>query len=288
MKVSIVIPCYNSGDTVQELLDSLLKQECNYPWEIIVADNGSTDNSLDIINRYVNKFDYLKIVIANRKKGAAHARNVGVENSSGSYILFCDSDDVVGDNWLKEMTNAFRDYDFIACRWEIEKLNSAYVVKTRGKGQTDGLIDFSIVKYLPHASGGTLGIKKSIHEKIGGFDESYLYLQDTDYCWRAQLSGTKLTFVLGAIMHMRYRESLWQTYLQSVHWATDDIKLYKNYLNKGMPLYHNKQSGVTLYRFLKKFPYLFSDKRRQSFIWKAGMIFGSVKGSLKYRKFLIH
>jgi len=288
MKVSIVIPCYNSGNTIHELLDSLLKQECKYSWEVIVADNGSTDNSLDVVKRHIHKFDSLKIVSASRKRGAAYARNIGVENSSGEFILFCDSDDVVGDDWLKEMTNAFVQHDFIACRWEIEKLNSASVVKTRGEGQTEGLMDFAIVKYLPHASGGTLGIKKSIHDRIGGFDESFLYLQDTDYCWRVQLNGTKLSFVAGAIMHMRYRENLWQTYLQSVHWATDDIKLYKNYLDRGMPLYPTKQSAVTFYRFMKKLPDLFLDKRRQSFIWKAGMIFGSIRGSLKYRKFLIH
>lgn len=288
MKVSIVIPCYNSGNTIHELLDSLLIQECKYPWEIIVADNGSTDNSLDVVKSYTDKFDSLKIVKANGKKGAAYARNAGVANSKGDHILFCDSDDVVDDNWLKEMTKAFQHYDFIACRWEIEKLNSSSVVKTRGEGQTHGLMDFAIVKYLPHASGGTLGIKKSIHEKIGGFDESYLFLQDTDYCWRVQLDGTKLKFVPDAIMQMRYRENLWQTYLQSVHWATDDIKLYKNYLSEGMPLYPSKQSAVTFYRFIKKLPDLFSDKRRQSFIWKAGMIFGSIRGSVKYRKFLIH
>jgi len=288
MKVSIVIPCYNSGDKIHELLDSLLKQECKHSWEVIVADNRSTDDSLDVVKKYIHKFDSLKIVSANRKRGAAYARNIGVENSSGEYILFCDSDDVAGKDWLKEMTNAFVQHDFIACRWEIEKLNSSSVVKTRGEGQTHGLMDFAIVKYLPHASGGTLGIKKSIHNRIGGFDESYLYLQDTDYCWRVQLNGTKLNFVPDAIMHMRNRENLWQTYLQSVHWSTDDVRLYKKYLDKGMPLYPKKQSCVTLYRYTRKIPDLFSDKRRQSFIWKTGMIFGSLKGSLMQLMFIIH
>lgn len=286
-KLSIIIPCYNSADTLDELLESLESQECSYPLEIIIADNGSTDNTIETALRFSDKFKNFKIIAAVEKKGCGYARNKGVECSSGDYLLFCDSDDVVGRNWLATMVAAFMEYDFIACRWEIEELNDESVVRSRGKGQTEGLMDFAIVEYLPFASGGTIGIKRSIHEKVGGFDEGDI-LEDIDYCWRVQLAGTGLHFVSDAVMHMRYRSTMWKTLKQSVSWATYNVKLYKKYKNKGMPDYSCKQSLVTLYRFFKKLPQLFSEKYKQRYIWKTGMILGSILGSFKYRIFVIH
>lgn len=287
MRLSIIIPCYNSADTLIELLKSLERQECSYPCEIIIVDNGSTDNTFETALGFSDKFKNFKVVVADENKGCGYARNKGVKCSSGDCLLFCDSDDVVGKNWLATMAAAFLKYDFIACRWEIEKLNDESVVRSRGKGQTEGLMDFAIVKYLPYASGGTLGIKRSIHEKIGGFDESDI-LEDIDYCWRVQFTGTDLHFITDAVMHMRYRCNMWETFKQSKNWASYNVLLYKKYLNKGMPEYTHKQSLVILYRFLKKLYYLFSPKYRQSYIWKAGKIFGSILGSFKYHIFIIH
>jgi len=287
MRLSVVIPCYNSADTLSELLESLEIQECNYPWEIIIADNGSTDNTIEAALSFSDKFKNFKVITADEKKGCGYARNQGVECSCGDYLLFCDSDDVVGKNWLATMAGAFLNYDFIACRWEIEELNDGSVVRSRGKGQTKGLMDFAVVRYLPYASGGTLGIKKSIHEKIGGFDESDI-LEDIDYCWRVQLAGTDLHFIADTVMHMRYRPNMWKTLKQSINWASYNVLLYKKYKNKGMPEYSHKQSLVTLYRYFKKLYQLFSEKYKQRYIWKTGMILGSIWGSIKYHIFLIH
>lgn len=133
MKISIVIPCYNSADTIHELLESLESQECDYPWEIIIVDNGSTDNTMTVVNKFSDRFKNFKVISAVQKKGAGYARNKGVESSKGGYILFCDSDDVVGENWLSTMADSFLKHDFIACRWDIEKLNDESVVSSRGE-----------------------------------------------------------------------------------------------------------------------------------------------------------
>lgn len=288
MKLSIVIPTYNSEDTIPELFESLEAQECDYPWEVIIIDNGSSDNTVEVCHNYRKRFENFQLHSADQIKGCAYARNRGVEYSSGDYILFCDSDDVVGENWLSVMSEAFLKHDFIACRWEVERLNNESLVRSRGEGQTKGLMDFTIAEYLPFASGGTIGIKKSIHKVIGGFEESFKYLQDVDYCWRVQLEGMELHLVPDVVMHMRYRDNMWETFLQSVNWASYNIKLYKKFSDQGMPKYTFKQSLVTLYRFLKKFPQLFSGTYRERYIWKIGMIIGSIQGSIKYHEFLIH
>ncbi len=91
--ISIVIPVYNTGEYLKECLDSV----CNQTYdniEIIVINDGSTDNSLEILRQY-EEFDKRIILIDQENKGLSEARNIGVKHSKGSYILFLDSDDYI-------------------------------------------------------------------------------------------------------------------------------------------------------------------------------------------------
>lgn len=98
MELSIIIPVYNSSKFLRECLDSILKQD-SYEYEIICVDDGSEDNSLDILHEYEKLFYNYKI-IKQEHRGLAAARNNGIKVSSGEYIYFVDSDDIVGDNFI--------------------------------------------------------------------------------------------------------------------------------------------------------------------------------------------
>lgn len=92
VKVSVIVPVYNSGRYLKECLDSIIKQTYSN-LEIILVDDGSDDNSLDILLEYAHKDNRIKI-IKQQRKGAAVARNLGIEMSTGEYVLFLDSDDI--------------------------------------------------------------------------------------------------------------------------------------------------------------------------------------------------
>ena len=113
--------------------------------------------------------------------------------ASGDSVLHCDADDEVAPGWLATMAKALSEYDFVACRLDAEKLNEPWQQESWENHQRDGLIQFS-PPYLPFAAGTSIGVKRLIHESIGGFDES-LCADDIDYCWKIQLAGTKLLFV---------------------------------------------------------------------------------------------
>ena len=98
MELSIIIPVYNSSKFLRECLDSILKQD-SYEYEIICVDDGSEDNSLDILHEYEKLFYNYKI-IKQEHRGLAAARNNGIKVSCGEYIYFVDSDDIVGDNFI--------------------------------------------------------------------------------------------------------------------------------------------------------------------------------------------
>ena len=119
IKVSIIIPVYNSEKYLRQCLDSVINQTFK-DIEIIVINDGSTDNSLQIIQEYVNKYSNIKL-INKQNEGCYKARNIGLETATGEYIAFLDADDIWRPEKLKKtldfMTKkgaafAFTAYDY--------------------------------------------------------------------------------------------------------------------------------------------------------------------------------
>lgn len=97
--VSIITPCYNSERFISETIDSVKSQ--TYPnWEMLIIDDGSTDNSEKIVDQYVEKDSRIKL-IKQKNAGSAAARNNGIRHAQGQYIALLDSDDI----WLPEFLN---------------------------------------------------------------------------------------------------------------------------------------------------------------------------------------
>lgn len=114
-KISIIIPIYNGEKHIKKCVESLLEQ--NGDFEIILVDDGSTDNSLKILKEISsNMEDKVSVVISNKNKGVSSARNLGILNSTGKYIMFCDIDDTYPPNVIKHISETIDNYnpDFIA------------------------------------------------------------------------------------------------------------------------------------------------------------------------------
>jgi len=283
MKLSIIIACYNGEKFIGRQLDSLANQKYKGPWEVIISDNGSTDNSLDIVRAYMDRIPELRIIDSSDGRGRAYARNIGAEAASGDAILFLDQDDEVAQGWLAAMGEALLRHDFVACRIDAEKLNEPWMQKSRGYPQKDGLQEYKYPPFLPHAMGCTLGIRKTLHEAVGGLDETYSTLDDTDYCWRIQLAGTRLNFVPNAVLHYRYRSRLKDIFRQGLEYSEENVKIYKNYLHLGMPKLEWK-AGVNKWRLLVKLSFKIRDKGDMAkCLFLLGWRLGRVRGSVKYR-----
>jgi glycosyltransferase involved in cell wall biosynthesis len=229
IKLSVIIPCYNAAETIATQLEALAGQQSSESWEIIVSNNRSTDDSMAIVERYSKRLPYLRVVDASTQQGQPYALNVGAQAARGEALAFCDADDEVAPEWVATMGDALSKYDFVSCSIDSEKLNPTWLKGIHGNVQRAGLQKIWYPPYLPHAGGGTLGIKKSLHDAVGGFDESLPYLHDTDYCFKVQLLGVKLHFVPNAITHVRYRYKLRGIFHQAHLWAEYNILLYKRY-----------------------------------------------------------
>ena len=293
VKLSVIIPCFNAADTITIQLEALAIQHWSESWEIIVSDNGSTDESVAIVEQYRKRLPNLRLVDSSKRKGAAHARNVGASAAIGEALAFCDADDQVAPGWVAAMGEALSKYDFVAGRLEPNKLNEPWVLKSRHCPQQEGLQKYNYPPYLPHAASCSIGVKCSIHRAVGGFDETMLRLQDTDYCWRIQLAGTELNFVPDAVVHYRLRNTIKSIYHQARLWGDYNVLIYKKYRLMGMPKLSWKTSVMTSVkvwlRLLRKLPKIvFGNKEsRASWAWKLGWHVGRLQGCIKYRVFAL-
>ncbi len=303
MKLSVIIPCKNAADTIHGQLEALAGQRWAGEWELIVSDNGSTDGTLSVVDRYRDRIPNLQVVDASRVRGGAHARNAGARVASGDALVFCDADDEVAPGWLQAIGTALSRHDFVASCLEFERLNEPWVRESRGgrKRNEDSpsrsvdrtrsssswrLVDLPRLSYpphLPHAASG-LGVKRRIHEAIGGFDESLPRAMDTDYCLRLQLAGFSLHVIPDAVIHMRFRTEYGEMFRQARLWAVYNTLLYCRYRPPGVrisePWKRYLKGWKRWLRYLKRVRHR-GGRARLMFL--AGRQVGLLQGSLRYR-----
>ena len=157
MDVSIIVPVYNAEKTIERCLDSILKQITTYKYEIIVIDDGSTDNSLKKIEEYKR---FIKI-IKQSNGGPGKARNRGIKEAQAPFLLFVDSDDYVANNFVDTFLNVEKNTnaDMVICNF-IRDNNSTLVKENKGKYK-EYTKDFNDVLMMEFHSCNKL-IRKSI------------------------------------------------------------------------------------------------------------------------------
>lgn len=206
--VSVVIACRNAASTLGVQLAALAAQDCPVSWNVVISDNGSTDATLAVAHSFVARLPELVVVDSSAQAGAGYARNVGARATKAPLLVFCDADDEAAPGWLAAMVRALRQDQFVAGRFESARLNGPSVLRSRPLQQSTGLQRSPFGPDLPHAGAGNLGVRREVFFRVGGFDPKVGCLEDTDLCWRIQLSGVPLVFLPEAMMHVRLRSSL--------------------------------------------------------------------------------
>lgn len=172
--VSIIITCYNYGKYLEGCLTSVLKQTFN-DFEIIIINDGSIDNTDEVIKKFKNIANLKYIKQSN--SGQARAKNVGIQNASGSFIAFLDADDVWDENKLKKQMPLFENKSvgvvysrssYINESGEVLanlKITEKYLLPKSGKVTKNLFLD----NFVPFSSSI---VRKDCFGKFGGFDES--------------------------------------------------------------------------------------------------------------------
>ncbi|EMO54415.1 glycosyltransferase family 2 protein [Leptospira noguchii] len=197
--ISVVIPTYNRENKILNAISSVLKQTLP-PKEIIVVDDGSTDTT---VSKIQEKFsDKIQILLLEHK-GVSHARNRGVENASGDWIAFLDSDD----EWLSEKLE--KQWKHIEEHPETEILQSQEIWIRNGRkvnpptrlSKRDGDIFEQSLEFCSVTPSSVL-LKKELYQNQGGMDEKLLACEDYDL-WLRITSQTTVV-LLDEFLLVRY------------------------------------------------------------------------------------
>jgi hypothetical protein len=205
MKVSIIVLNWNGQRWLEGCLSSILKQETVEDSEILLVDNCSTDDSAEHVRR---RFPKVRVVELDRNYGFAHGNNVGLERSSGDYLVFVNMDTVAENGWFDSLVSAADEHPEhqILCSIQLpsQEVNRARVLNAKGYPMPSPRESRLEITDSLFASGACFLIRKAFVKEIGYlFDPFYFsYAEDLELSLRTILLGGRIGYVRSSrILH---------------------------------------------------------------------------------------
>lgn len=282
-QASVIIPVFNGAQTLAVQLEALATQVEAPPFEVLVADNGSTDATRAVAEAFAERLD-LRVIDASERRGPSFARNRGAEEAASPRLLFCDADDRVSVGWVAAMVRAL----------EHEALVTGPVVYAdpelvaAGKWPQHVSIPDDLRRYLdqiPFAPSNNFAIGRDVFMGLGGFDLAFRCCEDADLAIRAQASQRRLAWTQDAVVLNGRRSSLAAAARQFFRYGYYDARLYRKL--RGVALEpRSPWQMIRPYAVLVLTPHrLLLPRRRWSWVVNASQRAGRLVGSLRFRVF---
>lgn len=236
MKISVIIPTYNTANLVGQAIESV-NNSTYKNFEIIVVDDGSTDNTKEVIEQLKIKFDF--IYIYQQNKGLAGARNTGIENARGDFLVFLDSDDLVLPQkfqmqieYFSNNKNADAVYSLSDCFVE-DDVNDRFNI---GLPVFEGNVLTNLLfGNFMHVN--SLMVKTSTVREVGMFNVNYKELEDWDLWLRMSLKGAYFYCIKEVLSLVRVRKGSMTNNQDKMNKAMD--KVLSNLENEFFSVFKN-------------------------------------------------
>ncbi len=231
---SVIIPAYNAAHTIEKCLSALVNQSLpKEDYEVILVDDGSTDDTPDIVNKFPVQYFWQP------NQGPATARNRGAQEAKGDIILFTDADCVPQNNWIEEMVRPFNVPEIMAVK-------GAYKTDQKSLTARFAQIEFEerfemlkSHKYIDMVDTYSAGYRKSIFLSLGGFDPSFPVAnnEDTELSYKMSEASHRMVFNPNAIVyHLNHPDSVkgyarlkfWRGYWRMVVYKKYPDKMFKD------------------------------------------------------------
>lgn len=170
------------------------------PWELIIVDNNSSDNTKEIIDEFINKSNLNVKYVVERHQGLSHARNIGIQESSGNIIAFTDDDCIVDQHWITSISKEFQSDESIAGiggRVELyNKMDRPISIRIH----KEKIIFSSIDRIFNLIIGCNMAFARPVFDEIGMFDTDFgagtrfASAEDSDFLYRAHKKGLKIIY----------------------------------------------------------------------------------------------
>ena len=199
--VSIIIPCFNHGCYLGDAVRSVL-QQTYAPIEIIVVDDGSTDDTAKVAHSFGAAIRYVK----KQNGGLSSARNKGIECAKGEFLGFLDADDCFYPTKIEKQVHFFADHPelgLVFCGWKLVRDGDFVVLSTEIPHDQHDFSDELLTHSLFHVT--CVLICRIAIERMGRFDEQLTSCEDRDYWLRAAQRGVKFGCVPEVFMWIRDR-----------------------------------------------------------------------------------
>lgn len=285
MGLSVVIPARDVAATLPAQLEALLAQEWKEEWEIVVVDNLSTDGTADIVRKYSERDARLRVVDASARTGLCYARATGIHAARFDAIAICDGDDIVGPRWLRAMGEALHHDDVVTGPLEVDRLNPPWLAASRGRPSPTTCATW--YGLFPVVSGGNLGLRREVWERVGGFDEHFLGAEDAEFSLRLHQHGIGVRFAPDALVHYRYRDSIRALWCQGTQYGLGRPLVRRRMRELGM----HPPSPVAGWRswvwLVLHLPDVRTTTGRARWAWVAGNRLGQLRGSVRARTLFI-
>ncbi|WP_146340762.1 glycosyltransferase [Nesterenkonia sp. NBAIMH1] len=224
--VSVIMPAFNAASTIEVQLGALAAQRDAPEWELIVADNGSTDATAEKAREWGSRIRGLRVIDASARRGPGAARNLGAQQARGEMLLFCDADDAAEPHWIAGLAEALGTADAAAGARGYAQLNDS------ASGPSDWpapLFSKPPLEDLAAAPSHSLGVRRSAFDAVGGFEERLRTAEDIDLCWRLQLAGFSFSAAPRAVMQIRRRTGLRAGFRQAWAYGRGDRVLERRF-----------------------------------------------------------
>lgn len=245
---SIIIPTYNSESFIEETLRSVFVQTYNN-YEAIISDDGSTDNTVEVVRKFVRGYPNKKVVILlNKHDCPSAARNKGIEAANAEWISFLDSDDKWVERKLEKVAAFIEDNSGInlICHNEIWKKDSGDVLFDYAKKHDLSVHPFLSLYRQNTLSPSTVTVKKDILIDAGMFDESVYSVEDYDLWLRLSiLPNIRIGFIDEALGYYFSREGN----------ITSNIELRVEYLLKVQKKYDEYLRKISRFPVIERLKY---------------------------------
>jgi glycosyltransferase involved in cell wall biosynthesis len=229
--ISVIVPVRNGMPWLEEQLRALTEQECALPWEVIVADNNSTDESRVLVQKWAERHTRIRLVDASKVRGPGATRNVGVQAAQGELLAFCDADDVVQPGWLAAHVLALAEADISAGVFDAWSLNGLAAPSPSSYAPPPAL---GLFGFLPAAGSGNLAVRRHAFEELGGFAEDLMTGEDFDLSWRGQLAGQRFVLSPDAVLARRDQQGFKAVLRRYTAYGRCGPVLYRRFREKGL------------------------------------------------------
>jgi cellulose synthase/poly-beta-1,6-N-acetylglucosamine synthase-like glycosyltransferase len=281
--VSIIVPAYNAEATLGDCVRSLLTQAQPISrLELIVVDNGSTDGTAAIHDRFSGA---IRVVRA-KKRGAAAARNAGLEIAHGDVVAFTDADCVADPQWASTVIAPLGDQAVGLVGGKILAKRPCGPIEAFGERIYD--VETAIhVSTPPYVAGGNWASRRSVLRDVGGFDERFVWGHDNDLSYRIVRLGYRVVFQPDAVVYHQNERTLGGLFREGVRhgfWGIQVLKEHRHFLQQ---FGHRRFRGASYLALGSSLiDYCRGRNSTQSlcaFVFNLGKKTGKVLGSVKFR-----